>query len=88
MVLNLLDMPSVRSWLKISWYCIQEQKIWPTFLDENCKQAYRREVLWIYFMLYQLFLCISHDSKKLMNDIQSTLTFKNYKVETPDFYLG
>ena len=33
-------------------------------------------------------LCISHDTKKPMNDIQSTQKFKNNKVETPDFYIG
>ena len=33
-------------------------------------------------------LCISHDPNKTMNDIQSTLKFKNIKVETPNFYLG
>ena len=33
-------------------------------------------------------LCISQDPKNRMNDIQSILKFKNYQVETPDFYLG
>ena len=33
-------------------------------------------------------LCIFNDPNKPMNDIQSTLKFKNNKVETPDFYLG
>ena len=33
-------------------------------------------------------LCIYHDPNKPVNDIQSTLKFKNDKVETPKFYLG
>ena len=32
-------------------------------------------------------LCISHNTNKTMNDIQSTFKFKNDKVETLDFNL-
>ena len=34
------------------------------------------------------FLYISHDTRKPMNNIQSTLKFKNDNVEEPRFYLG
>ena len=44
---------------------------------------------------YEYILCyiddllfISHDTRTPMNDIQSTLKFKNDKVEEPLFYLG
>ena len=33
-------------------------------------------------------LCISHDPKTPMNDIQSTLASKENKVDTPKFYPG
>ena len=33
-------------------------------------------------------LCISHDPINHMNGIQSTLKFRNNKLEETDFYLG
>ena len=33
-------------------------------------------------------LCISHNPRKPMNDVQSTLKFKTDRVETPNLYLG
>ena len=42
-----------------------------------------------YILCYVDYLfCISYDSNRPMNDIQSILKFKNNKVETQDFYLG
>ena len=42
------------------------------------------------YILYYVddLLCISHYPNKPINDIQSTLKFKNGKVYTPDFSLG
>ena len=33
-------------------------------------------------------LCISHDPVQPLNDLQSTLKFKNNKIKEPEFYLG
>ena len=33
-------------------------------------------------------LCISHDARRPMNEIQASLKFKKNKVEEPEFYLG
>ena len=42
-----------------------------------------------YILCYvDYFIFISHDPRSPMNDIQSTLKFKNEKVEELDFYLG
>jgi hypothetical protein len=33
-------------------------------------------------------LCISHDARRPMNEIQASLKFKKNKIEEPEFYLG
>ena len=52
-------------------------------IKPNGKIYYKYIVCYVDYLI-----CISHDPNKPMNDIQSTLQFKNNKVETSDLYFG
>ena len=63
---------------------ISDPDVWVKSATKTTGEKYYEYIL---CHIYDL-LCISHDTRKPMNDIQSKLKVKNDKLEEPDFYLG
>ena len=57
----------------------------------GCDQQLRKggEEYYEYILCYvDDVLCVSHEPMRPMNELKSSLKFKNNKVEEPEFYLG